>query len=126
VIDYSQYPGLAGIYLEDSYVLDIAETPGQLTFTLDAVLTPESPAYRAPRPGEHHCYALGRLVFSDALRIEWERRTAAWYTDAEGEKDLGNIDDLMVEGEAFVAEGDWGKVRLVAAQPRFEITEVAR
>ena len=43
MIDYSQFPGLAGVYLEDSYVLGISEVPGQLTFDLDAVLTPGSP-----------------------------------------------------------------------------------
>ncbi|WP_226862916.1 hypothetical protein [Mycolicibacterium baixiangningiae] len=77
MIDYSEYPCLAGIYLEDSYVLDVAETPGQLTFMLDAALTPESPQYRPPRPREHHCYTPGKLISSGASRIDWERRIAA-------------------------------------------------
>lgn len=59
MIDYSQFPGLTGVYLEDSYVLGIAEAPGQLTFKLDAVLTPESPAYHPPQPGEQYCCASG-------------------------------------------------------------------
>ncbi|BBZ06298.1 hypothetical protein MDOR_04670 [Mycolicibacterium doricum] len=124
MIDYSQFPGLTGVYLEDSYVIGIAEAPGQLTFKLDAVLTPESPAYHPPQPGEQYCYALGTLTFAGASRIEWERRTTARYTDADGEEDLGNIDIVAVDGEALLVEGDWGRVRIVGAQPQFEMTAV--
>jgi hypothetical protein len=34
---------------------------------------------------------------------------------------VGNIDILTVDGDAFVAEGDWGAVRISGAQPRFEL-----
>jgi hypothetical protein len=53
MIDYASFPGLAGVYLEDSYVLDISETAGQVVFRLDAVVTPEHQAYRSPHPGGH-------------------------------------------------------------------------
>ena len=53
MIDYTSFPGLAGVYLEDSYVLDISEAAGQVVFRLDAVLTPEHQAYRSPHPGGH-------------------------------------------------------------------------
>lgn len=121
MIDYTRFPRLAGVYLEDSYVLAISETEGQLTFDLDAVLTPESRAYRAPRPGEPYCYAYGTLVFPNVTGIEWVKRSDARYTGASGEKDLGNIDILTVDQEAFVAEGDWGRVRIVSEPPRFEL-----
>jgi hypothetical protein len=62
MIDYKSFPGLAGVFLEDSYVLGISESSEQLVFHLDAVLTPEHPAYQPPRPGEHYCYANGSLV----------------------------------------------------------------
>lgn len=38
-----------------------------------------------------------------------------------GEKDLGNIESLKVDGDAFAVEGDWGAVRISGAQPRFEL-----
>ena len=41
MIDYKGFPGLAGVFLEDSYVLSISESSAQLVFHLDAVLTPE-------------------------------------------------------------------------------------
>jgi len=123
MIDYNNFPGLAGVYLEDSYVLGISEVPEQVVFRLDAVLTPENPAYHSPRPGEQYCYEIGNLVFPDVTRVEWLRRNDRHYTDASGEEDLGNIDILEVDGDAFVAEGDWGAVRISGAQPRFELTE---
>lgn len=64
------------------------------------------------------------LTFAGASRIEWERRTTTRYTDADGEEYLGNIDIVAVDGEALLVEGDWGRVRIVGAQPQFEMTAV--
>src|SRR5262245_43579479 len=123
MIDYNSFPGLAGVFLEDSYVLGISESSGQVVFRLDAVLTPEHPAYHSPHPGEQYRYAKGNLIFPDVTRVQWLRRSGSHYTDASGEEDLGNIDILTVDGDAFVAEGDWGAVRISGAQPRFELGE---
>lgn len=121
MIDYGQFPGLAGVYLEDSYVLSISEAAGQLTFELDAVLTPESPVYQAPRPEEQYCYANGKLIFQNVVSVEWAARSERHYTDASGEQDLGNVDVLAFDGQAFVVEGDWGKVRVVSGPPQFAV-----
>lgn len=123
MIDYASFPGLAGVYLEDSYVLDISGTAGQVVFRLDAVLTPEHPAYHSPHPGEHYCYARGGLAFPDVTRVVWLSRSGSYYTDASGERDLGNIDSLTIDGDAYVAEGDWGAVRISGADPRFDLSE---
>jgi hypothetical protein len=122
MIDYKNFPGLVGVFLEDSYVLGISESPEQLSFRLDAVLTPEHPAYHPPRPGEQYCYADGTLIFGDVASVEWLRRSSSHYTDASGEEDLGNIDILTVAGGTFTVEGDWGEVRISGAQPRFELS----
>jgi hypothetical protein len=122
MIDYKSFRGLAGVFLEDSYVLGISESSEQIVFHLDAVLTSEHPAYHSPRPGEQYCYEKGSLVFPDVTRVEWFRRNgSSRYTDASGEEDLGNIDTLTVDGGAVVAEGDWGAVRISGEQPRFEL-----
>jgi hypothetical protein len=123
MIDYKSFPGLAGVYLEDSYVLGISASTEQVVFYLDAVLTPEHSAYHRPRSGQHFCYANGRLVFSDVTHVVWLSRNGNHYTDASGDEDLGNIDVLTVDGDAYVAEGDWGAVRISGAQPRFELSE---
>ena len=121
MIDYRQFPGLSGVYLEDSYVLAIDESHDRLTFKLDAVLTPESPAYHAPLPGEQYCYAMANLIFPEVETIEWLTRSDRQYTDATGEADLGNIDTLDVDGDSVVVEGDWGRVRVCGSQPYFEL-----
>lgn len=68
-IDHTGFPRLAGIYLEDSYVLGVAESPGQVIFHLDAVLTPRHARYHAPHPGDQYCYAHGDLVFRDVTEV---------------------------------------------------------
>lgn len=123
MINYDQSPTLAGVYLEDSYVLAVVEAPARLTFELLAVLTPEHPAYHDPRPGEHYCYGKGNLVFADAVSIEWLKRTTSRYVDAAGEEDFGNIDVRTTDGRGFVIEGDWGEVRIQdGAVPHFELS----
>ena len=121
MIDYQQFPGLAGVYLEFSYELEILESPSRLNFTLDAVITPESPAYRAPNSGEQYCYAAAGLVFSDVTEVNWITRNERHYVDATGERDLGNIDALVSDGYSFAVEGDWGHVRIRSAQPYVEL-----
>jgi hypothetical protein len=122
MIDYTNFPGLTGVFLEDSYVLGISESEGKVAFRLDAVLTPEHAGYHPPNPGEQYCYANGDLVFPDVTGVVWEKRSSTHYTDASGEEDLGNIDILKVDGDAFAVEGDWGSVRISSAQPRFELS----
>lgn len=121
VIDYTALPGVAGVYLEDSYVLEISESRDRLVFDLDAVLTPEHAAYHPPRPGEQYCYAHARLVFPDVELVEWVTRSACCFTDATGEVDLGNIDTLTVDGNLFAVAGDWGIVRIQSTPPRIEL-----
>ncbi|MDT5153022.1 MAG: hypothetical protein QOI01_4755 [Mycobacterium sp.] len=62
-------------------------------------------------------------VFPDVTRVVWLSRNGNHYTDASGDEDLGNIDVLIADGDAYVAEGDWGSVRISGAQPRFELSE---
>lgn len=122
--EYTEYPGLAGVYLEGSYVLSIDQDSQRMTFRLDAVLTPQSPAYRAPGPDEKYCFARGDLSFTDVIDVEWLERSDHRYSDATGEQDLGGFDSLRPEGDVYLIEGDFGRARIRAAQrPRFDLTE---
>jgi len=114
---YETLPGLADVYLEDSYVLSVQETPRSLTFQLEAVLTPEHPLYHEPRPGEQYCYVNATLTFGSATRVEWITRTGTSYRDANDEEDQGNIDYLGSEPGGFHLGGDWGEVRVQSAHP---------
>lgn len=116
-MDYFEVPGLATVYLEDSYVLDIVEEPGSFSFTMEFVLTKNHPRYHEPRAGEMYCYERGRLTFTDVSHVEWLERSQQTYTDAAGEQDLGNIDYLKQENDHWHAGGDWGQVRVYTTLP---------
>jgi len=123
-LDYSAAAELAGVYLEDSYVLGITEELPRLTFKIEAVLTPDSPRYHTPDPDEQYCYAMGQLVFRDVSRVAWERKSFRRYTDAEGAEDMGNIDFLRRYGDHWYIGGDWGEARVfTTAQPEFVLMD---
>lgn len=108
------------MYLEDSYVLDIVEQPGELRLSLEAVLTPENLKYHDPLPGGQYCYVRAELVFREVSGTEWISRSFKKYTDADGDEDLENIDVLTSSDGVYVVEGDWGKVRVRSDQePEF-------
>lgn len=106
------FPALAGIYLEDSWVLDVQADAGRLVFQLDAVLTPEHPAYRPPVPGQHHCYRTGHLVIHCPVPVALERSTQRPARDATGELDFGHIDAFVPDDDTGAStwrlDGDWG------------------
>lgn len=121
--NYTDFPSLEDVYLEDSYVLGISEQDGTLVFRLEAVLTPGHPRYRAPRPGEQHRYVDGTLTLGPATEIRWLRRSPQTYVDAAGDTDLGNIDTFVQREGRFEIEGDWGHVVVRTEEPpRFDIT----
>ena len=119
--NYWDWPVLQEIYLEDSYVLGIRETPGQLTFQMEFVLRHGHPRYRPPRADEQYCYERGELTFRGARDAHWLERNEVRSIDATGESDLGNIDVLQCANGRFEASGDWGHVDLIADDVTVEL-----
>lgn len=117
------FADLAEIYLEDSWVLDVAVTEHGAVFRLDAVLTPNHPRYHPPSPGEQHCYLRATLTVASATRSLLQRSDAPAATDASGEVDFGNIDvsnSVDWDGErAWEMSGDWGD--LLTVEPSVDI-----
>lgn len=107
---YSEVPALGDVYLEDSFVLDITEDADALSFTIEAVLTEQHPDYTPPKPGEQYCYADAQLIFPNTSAVQWISRAATPYTDASGEVDLGNIDQMDRVDDHWRISGDWGEV----------------
>lgn len=114
---------LAEIYLEDSWVLDIAAAEHGVVFRLDAVLTPSHPRYHPPSPGEQYRYLRATLTVVSAGRFLLRRSDAPAATDASGEVDFGNIDVFTAvdwDGErAWKVSGDWGD--LLTVEPSVDI-----
>ncbi len=103
------FAGLAGVRLEDSWVLRVAPSDHGLSLRLQVVLAPEHQFY-APEPGEQHCYRLGRLSLRTKtpldLRLGGNRPAA----DASGESDCGHVDAFEFNSaeDRWELEGDWG------------------
>jgi hypothetical protein len=77
---YTEIPGFEHVFLEDSWVLDIAIDPLHVIFHVDLVLTDGHPLYR-PRPeDEQYCYMLAKIQFDAVARVEWRNRplTPSW------------------------------------------------
>lgn len=117
---YWEYSALAQIYLEDSFVLGIDEGPGALTFEMEFVLREGHPLYAPPARDENYCYRHGALIFRGVTETVWRKRQPAISRDARGESDMGNIDTLWHDSDWFLLEGDWGSVRLRAADVHVE------
>lgn len=116
-MNYFELPDFAGVYLEDSYVLEIIEQPEFLRFRMEFVLTEAHQRYRQPRQGEQYCYVTGSLLFDEPVKVDWLDRDFQTFTDATGEADLGNIDYLIKEDDHWRTGGDWGEVVVHAARP---------
>ena len=112
---YPQINGLDQIYLEDSYVLTIAESPDAVVFEMEFVLREAHPRYRGPRDGEQYCYRRGTLTFPKVRSVGWKRRTVH---EGKPRDDLGNIDTLEDLGSGqFHVVGDWGEVLINGDDP---------
>ncbi|WP_284987664.1 hypothetical protein [Arthrobacter sp. fls2-241-R2A-172] len=96
---YFEHDVLRGFYLEDSWVLDINASRGQLVITAEFVLTEEHPSYASARPGEQYCYRKGVLVFDGVTDLTWTGQLSSRPSrDPDGSVDYGNIDSLIIEG----------------------------
>ena len=120
-IYYDQLPGFEGVYLEDSYVLDIKTDANSVDIFLEAVLTEKHPQYTHPKPNEQYCYRKTHLHFSNVKKVAWAQKSMHPYEDANGEVDYGNIDEFyLVDGHYYLA-GDWGALNIVSSKPIVEI-----
>jgi hypothetical protein len=117
-VHYGKLPGLKDVYLEDSYVLSIADEPGSLRFTILLVLRDTHVSYVAPTSQDRYCYRLGVLEFRDASRVDWSHRSKRRYRDADGRVDYGNVDVFFREADgSYHLEGDWGVVDVSSSPP---------
>ena len=112
---YYDWEGFADIYLEDSFVLGICESPNEISFIVEAVLTENHPLYRSPESDEQYCYKKGKIVFQDLKHVKWISRNEAPFTDASGEEDYGNIDAFELSNDKYALSGDWGELEVTSS-----------
>lgn len=120
---YPSWPGLHGYYFEDSYVLAITIAPASIDFDLLAVLTPSHPGYRSPVPAEQYCYRDARLSFPEPRRFSLgSPEVVVPAIDADGDRDLGNIDLLTYANGVYRIEGSWGVIEVESEPPTVALT----
>jgi hypothetical protein len=122
--DYREtFEALGSVCLEDTWVLAVRPSDGQVAFALDVVLTEAHPDYQSAKDGEQYDYRLADLVVTgDELHVELSRARPA--IDASGETDLGNIDSWCTDADGWsVLEGEWGTVRVLRPTVRLNFAD---
>lgn len=109
-MEYYEIPLLRNIYFEDSYVIAINESEGDLIFYLEAVLSETHPYFKTPKLGEQYRYKQAILSFvgvSPNGRLVWNLNASESIIK---ERDYGNIDIFRVDGDVYTLCGDWGEL----------------
>lgn len=121
-MDYQDaFDSLAEVYLEDSWVLELAPRERGLAFRLETVLTPRHELSASPRPGDQHCYRAAWLDVTSEDLVALTLSGAKPATDASGSVDYGNIDSFVSDdGVTWVLEGDWGRAQVLS--PKVAVT----
>ena len=103
---------LEDLYLEDSYVESISTVDSSIYFQIDFVLTENHKFYRPPRENEQYCYRRGKLVFISCSSHKLKLSNRLPSTDADGKKDIGNIDYFVETDAGCFLEGCWGSLKV--------------
>lgn len=119
--NYFELPGLDGIYLEDSFLLDIRQVRNTIEILLDVVLREIHGSYESPRAGEQYCYRRGRLVFHDVIRASWASLSFDGALDGNEETDFGNIDEFVFRDGRYLLSGEWGQLEIWSNTPEIEL-----
>jgi hypothetical protein len=112
-LNYYEIDKFKGIYLEDSFVLDIKLNLKSLEILLEAVLQETHPLYILPLPTERYCYHKARIVFSDYKKIVFQKDITIPYEDSSETVDYGNIDTFVVQNEQNILTGDFGNLEII-------------
>jgi hypothetical protein len=114
---YFSWENFKYIYLEDSYVLEIRESRNSIVFKMEFVLTKNHPLYKEPKRNSQYCYQIGNIKFIEIEEKTWiVKNLNVVNLDANGETDLGNIDNFYKDQDTYYVEGDWGSLFLKCKQ----------
>lgn len=109
-VSHWQLPVFKELRVEDSFVMAIRESPSEIHFDMEFVLSERHPSYRASEG--QPCYRRGRFVFRNVSDVEW---SAARKLVPDPDADLGKIDSFIVDGGCYSLRGEWGALTLRAA-----------
>jgi hypothetical protein len=112
-VPYYKIRAFDGIYLEDSYLLTIEETPSKIVFFLETVVLENHKLYSKP-DNEHFCYRKAKMIFSNYLSLNWIEKIMKPIVDLDQSIDYGNIDVFYKENNRYYLEGEWGKLEIIS------------
>lgn len=110
ILYHDAFEALKYIYLEDSWVLGINQDEKSISFEVEFVLTKSHELYSEPKKNEQYCYKKGQLILSECSVISLKPSGHPPSTDANGEKDFGNIDTFTKQDGKVELSGDWGNL----------------
>lgn len=116
VVAFWQLPVFREVRLEESYVLGVRESAGEIRFDMDLALGERHASYRAPRggSGEQGCFRRGRIVFKTVSDVVWQEKRIPTDVDPDAPADLGKIDTFVLDGATYKLRGPWGRLELRA------------
>lgn len=113
---YDSLPAFQHVYLEDSWVLDLAFDGESVRIVADLVLLEDHPLHAAPKSGEQYCYLRATLVFGEVTTLSWESSGSPRAVDASGDSDLGTFEVFaLLDPDGYHIELDAGVLVLRAA-----------
>lgn len=119
---YEAFSDLAGVVLEESWVLEVAPSAAGLALRIEVRLTPDHPRYGEPALGEMGCYRTGWLWVHSSEPVETRLSGTRPTLDPDGASDYGNVDSLVQSSEgAWTLDGDWGHAQVRDPQVRLEL-----
>jgi len=122
-MNWKELKEFSGIDLNDSFVLSWNHDCNNLVFELVASIWPDSKHYEQPKNNEYTCYKPAKLSFNNFVVLSGllEMSDVTPFTDADNEKDYGNIDSLVSNDSGYTVEGEFGEVSISGGSMRFEI-----
>lgn len=110
-----------GLWLEESFHLEIRQTGDTISLGFEFYLTEDHPLWSEPKPDEWGCYKKGWLIFSSVTSFALNPTNNRPSSDATGEMDFGNVDTFKIAGNNYMIMTDWGTIDLVADAVKVEL-----
>jgi hypothetical protein len=108
---YYKWNIFKGLFLEDSFVIDIKEDYNTIIFKMEFVLNEDHYLYKKPFKHEQYCYKTGYIYFNNVIEKKWILKNNSFLSvDADNESDKGNIDVFYKDRDKYYLEGDWGSI----------------
>lgn len=110
--DWREILNLAGVDLQQSYLLTCRHEDDEVLLELDVQLTSQHPLFEPPRPAEGGCYRAAELVFPAATQLCMPSTPNGLITRF-----------VETEENKYLLEGDFGQLTVTSDTPFLRLEE---